>query len=249
MSIKVALVGFLSALPTLASPFEVAKLDPRDLYVDTQATCQDIVYGATSMASGQTCVGIKDGYLTVTANVQPGWTLDDVHILIGTVKPTLTTPGQFPYGSHKDSCTISGLQATCNIPVQADWRACDRPLYIAVHVAATTPAGAHETGWGKGTCYDNKGNCAKYWTFTTRCSCPVIYEYEPIVTTVSVTPQRAIQSMSCVRQITDLSRVPISLPSPHPKSTRSLSLTSALPSLARIRMLLGQQVWLRRLPR
>jgi hypothetical protein len=225
MSIKVALVGFLSALPTLASPFEVAKLEPRDLYVDTQTTCQDIVYGATSIASGQTCVGIKDGTLTVTANVQPGWTLDDVHILVGTAKPTLATPGQFPYGSHKGSCTISGLQATCNVPVQAAWRACDASLYIAVHVAATTPAGAHETGWGKGTCYDNKGNCAKYWTFTTSCSCPFIYEYKPIVTTVSVTLQRAIQSISRARQITDLSRVPISLPSPHPKSTRSLSLT------------------------
>jgi hypothetical protein len=246
MSIKVALVGFLSALSTLASPFEVAKLDPRDLY--TQASCQDIVYGATSIASGQTCVGVKDGYLTVTANVQPGWTLNAVHILVGIAKPTITSPGQFPYGTHKGSCTISGLQATCSIPVQAAWRVCDRPLYIAVHVAADTPAGAHETGWGKGACYDDKGNCAKYWTFTTSCSCPVIYEYEPIVTTVSVAPQKRTQPIYCLRQEADSSRVPMSPPSPHLKSTRSRSLTQALPSLARMPMLLERRALLRRLP-
>jgi hypothetical protein len=62
---------------------------------------------------------------------------------------------------------------------------CDKPLFVAIHVAATTPAGAHETGWGKGSCYDTKGNCAKYWTFNTACSCPVIYDFEPITTTVS----------------------------------------------------------------
>jgi hypothetical protein len=111
--------------------------------------------------------------------------LDDVHIYIGTTQPTVAQPGQLPYGTHKGSCTKAGLTATCAIPMKPEWRICDKPLFIAIHVSATTPAGAHETGWGKGSCYDTKGNCAKYWTFNTACSCPVIYDFEPITTTVS----------------------------------------------------------------
>jgi hypothetical protein len=183
-------LGFLLALSARASPFELASLESRDLYVDQQATCQDVVYGATSIASGKTCVGIKDGLLTVTASVQQGWTLNQVHVLVGTSKPTLAIPGQFPYGTHKGSCTISGLQATCSIPIQDAWRVCGRSLFIVVHVDATNPAGSGQTGWGRGACYDTKGNCAKYFTFTTSCRCPVIYQYEPIVTTVSALPTK-----------------------------------------------------------
>jgi hypothetical protein len=184
--------GFLLILSVLASPFEVTNLESRDLYVDQQVTCQDIVYGANSVPSGTTCVGIKDGLFTVTARISQGWTLKEVHVLVDTAKPTLAIPGQFPYGTHKGSCTISGLEATCSIPIQAAWRACDQSLFVAVHVAAINPSGAGETGWGRGLCYDSKGNCAKYWNFTPTCICPVIYQYEPIVTTVSTSPKKRL---------------------------------------------------------
>jgi hypothetical protein len=196
MSVKVASMGFFSALSTIASSFAIAKLDPRDLYVDTKATFQDIVYAATSIVSGQTCVVIKDGTLTVTANVELGWTLDDVHVLVGTAKSTLDTPGKSPYGTHKGSCTILGLQTSCNIPVQAAWRACDDSLYIAVHVAATTPMGANETGWVKSACDDKKGNRAKYWTFTTSCSCLIVVS---MMSCLGV--KQSTRAVGCLRQL------------------------------------------------
>jgi hypothetical protein len=177
------LLASISALSLAGG--DIFALSARDVFVDSTTNCRDIVYGATSIASGKTCIGITEGTLTVTANVADGWVLDDVHIYVGTTQPTVAQPGQLPYGTHKGSCTKAGLTATCAIPTKPEWRICAKPLFVAIHVAATTPAGAHETGWGKGTCYDTKGNCAKYWKFSTACSCPVIYDFEPITTTVS----------------------------------------------------------------
>jgi len=186
-----ALASCALVTSTFASPLVgdgIQLLSARDVFVDSTSNCRAIVYGAKSEPSGNTCVGITEGTLTVTANVADKWVLKDVHILISTSEFTTaseTSPGQFPYGIHKGSCIKSGLMATCTIPMRPEWRLCDKPLHVAVHVAATTPTGASETGWGKGPCYDNKGNCAKYWTFNTACTCPVIYDFEPITTTVS----------------------------------------------------------------
>jgi hypothetical protein len=171
---------------TLASPLadgDIFALSARDVFVDSTTNCRDNVYGATSLASGTTCIGITEG--TLTASVAEAWVLDDVHIYIGTTQPTVAQPGQLPYGTHKVSCTKAGLTATCAIPMKPEWRICDKSLFVAIHVAATTPTGVQETGWGKGPCYDTKGNCAKYWTFSTACSYPVVYDFEPITTTVS----------------------------------------------------------------
>jgi hypothetical protein len=168
-----AFANYALVAPSFASPLsndETNLLSARDVFVGVASNCQDIVYGAKSIVSSKICIGIAEGTMTVTADVVDGWTLDEVHILVGLAKPTLATPGQFPYGTHKGSCVKNGLTATCSIPIQSAWRGCDKTLYVAVHVAATTPEGVEQTGWGRGVCYDTKGNCAKYWTFTTSCA-------------------------------------------------------------------------------
>jgi hypothetical protein len=57
---------------TLASPLaggDTFAISARDIFVDSTTNCRDIMYGATSIASGKTCIGITEGTLTVTANV------------------------------------------------------------------------------------------------------------------------------------------------------------------------------------
>jgi hypothetical protein len=77
-TISTAFVGYVLLITTLASPLSNSDdkfLSARDVSVDITTNCQDIVYGATSVASGKTCAGVKGGILTVTADVAEGWTL------------------------------------------------------------------------------------------------------------------------------------------------------------------------------
>jgi hypothetical protein len=172
---------------TRASPHN--SLAPRDLAL-VDGTCQPIVYGATQIESGKVCANIDGGTLTIKYTVDPGWTIDTVHAWLGnqpatTAKPP-TAPGKMPYTNENGFCTISGLVATCTVPIKPEWRvACGENLYAVTHIAHTSPAGMHETGWGKGPCYDDKGNCAKYWALKTACKCPVVIDYEPIYYTAS----------------------------------------------------------------
>ncbi|KAK5173208.1 uncharacterized protein LTR77_003330 [Saxophila tyrrhenica] len=222
-----ALAGALFVLPTLASPLELdATLSRRDVFVAT--VCDPLVYGAKQVAFGSVCAGIQDGTLTVVYSTDSGWTINDVHVLVGTTTPTETAPGQFPYKSDNGFCTISGTRATCTIPVQDSWRACDKDLYIATHIAATSSTGAAETGWGKGTCYDNKGNCAKYWTFTQRCQCPVVYEYEPAVTTSIVTYTTTSQTVYTVTFADETSTA--SCNDPKKGATQRVTTTKPIPA-------------------
>jgi len=184
------LLGAIFAITSVqASPhFGLSPLNSRDLFVPT--TCDAFVLGATQINIGQVCVGISGGTVTVTyPTLTPPNAYTDIHVYIGTAPPTNRAPGSFPY-SLSNGCTISadGTTATCSIPVQSSWRVCESPLYIATH-AAVTYQGQSQTGWGAGTCFGGtQGNCAKYWTFTTHCQCPVVYDYEPITSTVCEKP-------------------------------------------------------------
>lgn len=184
--------GFLAATilavtAVQASPFQ--SLDARDVFVDP-ATCDPLVYGATAIPMGQVCVGILDGTLSIVYTVNAGWSVNTVHALVGTTVPTITAPGQMTYSSDKGSppaCTLASnnLTSTCTIPVQSAWRGCNKKLYIVTHASVTGPGTTGgETAWGKGTCYDSKGNCAKYWTFTEQCFCKLQIDFFPITYTV-----------------------------------------------------------------
>jgi hypothetical protein len=178
-----------------ASPFHSLdtrgsfSLDARDLFVPS--TCSPLVYGATAVVMGNVCVGISGDSLTIIYTVNPGWTIDVVHALITTSIPTAAQdiPGQFPYSSDKGTppvCVISAdkLTSTCTIPVQSAWRVCGKTLYIVTHAGVTGPDTIAQTAWGKGPCYDAKGNCAKYWTFTEQCVCKLEIDYFPVTSTV-----------------------------------------------------------------
>ncbi|KAF1971492.1 hypothetical protein BU23DRAFT_590685 [Bimuria novae-zelandiae CBS 107.79] len=182
-----ALAGALLAMPTAASPFDnpFAPLARRDVYVDN--ACTPLVYGATKIPFGTVCSTISSGTLTTVYTVNSGWTISDAHVQVGTAVPTKTAPGQFDYTIGNGACVVSGRTVTCKIPLKDEWRCCEKDLYIATHISATHPTYGSQTGWGSGPCYDTKGNCAKYWTFTQHCRCPVVYEYEPATTTKTVT--------------------------------------------------------------
>lgn len=130
------------------------------------------MYGAKAVEFGSVCTEVADGTLTVRYSVLFGWTIQKVHVLVGTSVPTVTAPGQFPYSNGKGSCSISVLRATCSFPVQDQWRGCEKDLYLATHIAAIN-AGKSQTGWSVGSCYDNKSNRAKYWKIRQSCRCPV----------------------------------------------------------------------------
>ncbi|KAG7420621.1 hypothetical protein Forpi1262_v016159 [Fusarium oxysporum f. sp. raphani] len=181
----ILLGAVLAAVPALASPY--SGLSRRDLFVPS-TTCDDFVTGAEQTKIGQVCVGISGGTVTITYPTLTSSTYTDIHVYIGTSAPTSHIPGSFPYTLGNGACTISAdkTTATCSIPVQSSWRVCGKTLYIATHASLANGS----TGWGKGTCFDSPppNNCAKYWTFTTECQCPVVVDYEPITsTTVCVT--------------------------------------------------------------
>lgn len=175
----------LTVTSVLASPFN--RFSTRDLYILN--TCDDFVLGNDQNSIGKVCISISGGTLTVTYPALPSTdAYSDIHVYIGTTIPTVTSPGKLPYTFGNGYCTISAdkTEATCTIPVEDSWRACNSPLYIATH-ASLTYSGAGQTGWGAGSCYGSStGNCAKYWSFTTQCQCPVIYSYEPITVTYTV---------------------------------------------------------------
>ncbi|KAF3096664.1 hypothetical protein TWF102_005119 [Orbilia oligospora] len=180
-AIHYGLVAFgLSLTSANASPYYginvgYSKLQARDLFVDP-STCDDFVIGATNTKVGQVCVGISGGILNVAYGKLNSCTYSSVHVYVGTVPPTDRNPGGFPYSSDPGGiCTLSAdrTTASCPIPVQNSWRACEQTLYIATHGSVNCNPGGGQTGWGMGTCIGgSNGNCAKYWMFTTHCYCP-----------------------------------------------------------------------------
>lgn len=171
-----------------ASPFGVharfMNLEARDLYVDS--TCTKFVYGSTNVEIGTVCVSIMNGKLIVkyTINSDKCSDISVVHVWVG--KDTLPdrNPGGFPYSNEKGQCTLSRKTAECIIDVDPSWRTCEGVLKIATHAGLTCASGS-QTGWGYGPCFpSSNGNCAKYWTFTTHCQCPVLSVYPQEYSTV-----------------------------------------------------------------
>ena len=187
---SVLLTALIAVTSIEASPFwaidaQGLGLVARDIFVPP-TTCDPFVLGANQQNIGNVCVSISGGTLTVTyPTLSPPNAYTDIHVYVGTTAPTDSSPGHFPYTLGNGNCTIGngGTTATCSIPVQSAWRVCGHQLFIATH-AAVTYSGSGQTGWGAGTCFDNAGNCAKYWTFNEQCVCPLVIDFFPITTTV-----------------------------------------------------------------
>jgi hypothetical protein len=145
------LFGVIFAITSVqASPY--LALNRRDV-----TTCDNFVLGATQINIGQVCVSISSTTVTVTyPTLTPPDKYTDIHVYIGTTPPTDHQPGHFPYTLGNGFCTISagGTVATCSIPVQSSWQACDQTLYISTH-ASLDYQGQSQTGWGAGTCFDS----------------------------------------------------------------------------------------------
>jgi hypothetical protein len=188
----ILLTAATAILPTHASPFSSSSslnfLLPRDL---SGTSCVPFVYGATNTQFDKVCVSVTGDTLTITYPSLPsGGAYTDIHAIVQTTPVTEAIQGQWPYGlgtgTSKSGCTKNGGTATCSIPIQLAWRACNLKLYIGVHASFSLDGVNSQTGWADGTCIKARPNCPKYFVFTTECQCPVVTTYEPITTSVCI---------------------------------------------------------------
>lgn len=186
--------AILAITTVQASPhnsFGVRSSNLRTRALDTH-DCVDFGTGAPNgyHSFGEVCVDIDTTNIKVTFPTLPtGNSYTDAHLYLGCEAPTNRAPGQFPYNSY---CSVSGTSASCTVPLSAFTCGpitCNEQLFIAAHATVSGPFSG--TGWGninQGTTFDcsnPNSNCAKYWTFTTHCECPVVTTFEPVSCTVS----------------------------------------------------------------
>jgi len=171
---------FVQASPFWAMDIKNFGLGRRDVVLTGR--CVDLVVGATrSPHIGTVCVDLSGDTLTITYTVTD-WTFKDIHAWVGISLPPPKVPKDAPYTSGNGICSISGSVAICTIEhIPSEWRSCTGPLYIVAHTSDTTG----RTAWDDGTCYDDKGNCAKYFTVTKSCQCPTEFIYSPITTSTT----------------------------------------------------------------
>src|SRR5689334_7517137 len=117
-----------------ASPFfeldtrSFNSLSSRDL---TGSSCAPFLYGAKYIKYQEVCISATGSALTITyPNLPPEGSYRDLHVIVQTTPITEAVQGKWPYGSSsgKTGCTITGRSATCTIPMQASWKACNLQL-------------------------------------------------------------------------------------------------------------------------
>ncbi|PVH91497.1 hypothetical protein DM02DRAFT_734155 [Periconia macrospinosa] len=176
-------VTFVQATPFWAMDDLHLGLGRRDMVVP--GPCPQLVLGATRTPIGTVCVSSSGGSITITYTIDSAntYTLFHVHAWIGIGVPTITQPGQMPYTDENHVCTIAsgGKSAVCTIPTtgpNAFPPRCSGAFNVVAHAELGASAG---TAWGNGTCYDDKGNCAKYFPVNPQCQCPVVTTYDPVI--------------------------------------------------------------------
>lgn len=107
---------------------------------------------------GKLYVAVVGDNLVVTYAINAPWVLGETHLYVGTVPPTKSAPGRFPYGPEE---AVDGVYT---IPL-TDFGGVF-PVYIAAHAEVTSPTG-EETAWTDQCERIRPGkNWATYFTFT-----------------------------------------------------------------------------------
>jgi hypothetical protein len=126
-------------------------------------TVTNLMAGQTTVAGSVTVVDDRDlGTLTITYQVNAGWSLKEVHLYAGTLSGIPIAgngnprPGQFPY---KKTNFASGIQ-TWSISIPLSSLPPDEVTIAAHAVVCNTTTGATETGWGQGAQINDGGSWA-----------------------------------------------------------------------------------------
>jgi hypothetical protein len=128
-------------------------------------TVTNLMAGQTNLAGTVTVVDDRDlGTLTVTYQLNGGWSLKEVHLYVGTLAgiPVGASgnprPGQFPY---KKTTFAAGTQTfTVTIPLAG---LPPEEITVASHAVVRTTTGCQtqtETAWGQGLQINDGGNWA-----------------------------------------------------------------------------------------
>ena len=113
---------------------------------------------------------VGDNLVVTYTIIASGWVLGDTHLYVGTVVPTKSAPGQFPYGP--DDAVGGVYTIVYTIPLTDFMTNSELPtvLYIAAHAVVTnTCESREETAWA-GWCNSERirpnKNWATYFTFS-----------------------------------------------------------------------------------
>ncbi len=137
--------------------------------------------------------------IDVTYTTSDGWLLEDAHLYVGTVPPTNSAPGSFPYKVEN----LGGVTAyTFQVPYptgyvdpcgpQNDGTIVQDAFYLAPH-GVVSKNGQEESTWANGTLIREKKNWAMYFgaDINVQCNdCPVAVNdaYEAVEDTELVVP-------------------------------------------------------------
>jgi len=73
------------------------------------SSAEELVVGRKHILVGELTVEVVDGNLVVTYIItDPEWELLETHLYVGTVAPTKSAPGRFPYGPESEYATDDG---------------------------------------------------------------------------------------------------------------------------------------------
>lgn len=148
----------------------------REVEGDTAALYTATLWAGQHINSGNVTVAVDGENLVVTYGATGGWEILETHLYVGTLPPTTSAPGQFPY---KHEGLGGAVTDTYIIPLSNLGVECGDTIYIAAHAALRkltgnvggNPIYQQETGWGwggdGGIPFGN--NWARYFSVTVIC--------------------------------------------------------------------------------
>jgi hypothetical protein len=141
------------------------------------ASAEELVVGRKHILVGELTVEVVGVNLVVTYTItDPEWELLETHLYVGTVVPTKSAPGQFPYGPESEYATDDGYSIPLSVLPESD------SFFIAAQaeIGKIDEYGApvlddpdpeigeqiKETTWAEGDEIRPEKNWAMYFTFT-----------------------------------------------------------------------------------
>jgi len=145
------LATLLTVTSVQAKPHYGYSLRARDL---VGTGCVPLVFGGNQdrlTTVGQACATVSGCDLTVKYTFDPTKVISvqEVHVGVFPSAPTaFIPPGQLDDTSPGQVCTITGLTATCTIPLGSDKCKCGQQLFFITHASITRTGGSGETVYG-----------------------------------------------------------------------------------------------------